>query len=199
MEKLESSWMRKIAIALCAFAVACCCGLMTGCASENSEDAVRNTVTDELDQIKNSDPELIDEIASQTTEFKELEMYNITAADAYQAMFSDFDYKIEKVEVDGDKATVGIVFTTKDLSKFQNALIEAAQQAQANGEFDNMNQEQANEAIGKMVIDTIKALPVSQTPVTDFQVVKKNGAWEMADDSGTILQEALFPTSVMNR
>lgn len=197
MENTAWSWARKGAVALFALLVACCCTFLAGCA-ENSEEAVRNAVTSELDEVKNFDQEAIEEIASGSTEFAALSAYGITATDAYEAIFSDFDYTIEDVKIDGDKATVGIKFTTKDLAKFQSALVTAAQQADADGALEGLSQTEMNEAIGQIVLNTIKELPVTETQVIDFDVVKKDGKWQMAADSGEVLQEALFPTSVMS-
>ncbi len=170
---------------------------LAGCA-ENSEDAVRNAVTNELDEIKNYDTEAIEEIASGSTEFAALSAYGITATDAYEAIFSDFDYTIEDVKVDGDKATVGIKFTTKDLNKFQSALVTAAQQADADGSLEGLTQTEMNAKIGELVLNTIKDLPTTETKVIEFDVVKQGGNWQMANDSGEVLQEALFPSSVMS-
>lgn len=197
MENTVWSWARKGVVALFALLVACCCMFLAGCA-ENSEDAVRNAVTNELDEIKNYDTEAIEEIASGSTEFAALSAYGITATDAYEAIFSDFDYTIEDVKVDGDKATVGIKFTTKDLNKFQSALVTAAQQADADGSLEGLTQTEMNAKIGELVLNTIKDLPTTETKVIEFDVVKQGGNWQMANDSGEVLQEALFPSSVMS-
>lgn len=197
MENKAQTWARKGFIALLVALVVCCCTLLAGCA-ESADDAVRKVVTDEFNEIKNASAEEVEELAGDSSEFAALSAYGITAADAYDAIFSDFDYKIDSIKVDGDKATVGVVFTTKDLTTFQSALVTAAQDAANNGTFDNMTTSEMNAAIGQLVLDTIKNLPTTETKVIDFEVNKVAGNWEMADDSGDILQEALFPTSVMN-
>lgn len=197
MENTTWSWARKGVVALFALLVACSCMFLAGCA-ENSEEAVRNAVTNELDEIKNFDTEEIEAFASESTEFAALSSYGITATAAYEAIFSDFDYAIEEVKVDGDKATVGIKFTTKDLNKFQSALVAAAQQADADGSLEGLTQTELNAKIGDLVINTIKDLPTTETQVINFDVVKQGGSWQMASDSGEVLQEALFPASVMS-
>lgn len=197
MENTTWSWARKGVVALFALLVACSCMFLAGCA-ENSEEAVRNAVTNELDEIKNFDTEEIEAFASESTEFAALSSYGITATAAYEAIFSDFDYAIEEVKVDGDKATVGIKFTTKDLNKFQSALVAAAQQADADGSLEGLTQTELNAKIGDLVINTIKDLPTTETQVINFDVVKQGGNWQMASDSGEVLQEALFPASVMS-
>ena len=102
MERTTWSWAHKAALAVVAFVVACCCAFLSGCA-ENSEEAARNAVTSELDQIKNVDAAAIEEIAGGSAEFQALSTYGITANDAYEAIFSDFDYQIEGVKVDGTR------------------------------------------------------------------------------------------------
>lgn len=144
MEKTTGSWMKKGVVALLALLVAGCCMLLAGCAEENSEEAVRKVVTEELDQVKNIDEAAIEELAGDSSEFQELETYGITATDAYNAVFSDFDYQIESVEVDGDTATVGVKFTTKDFTKFQSALTEAAQKASTDGSLTGLSTQQLN-------------------------------------------------------
>ncbi|WP_251197424.1 hypothetical protein [Anaerotardibacter muris] len=194
MEKAQA-WAQKGIIALLAVFVACCCTFLAGCA-ENAEDAVRKVVTEEFDEVKNASAEEIEQLSAASSEFASLSAYGITAADAYDAIFSEFDYKIDSIKVDGDKATVGVVFTTKDLTTFQSALTTAAQNAVADGSLAEA--EDMNAAIGQLVIDTIKDLPTTETKVIEFDVVKVAGNWEMASDSGEILQEALFPSSIMN-
>ena len=197
METTTWSWARKAAVAVFAFAVACCCMLLSGCA-ENSEEAVRNAVTDEFNEVKNFDTEAIEQIAGSSSEFQALSTYGITATDAYEAIFSDFDYQIESVKVDGDKATVGVKFTAKDLTKFQSALVAAAQQAGSDGSLNGLTQQQMNEKIGQLVLDTIKGLPTTETETVDFECVKKDGKWQLSDSAGQTLQNALFPSSVMS-
>ena len=196
MEKTAWSWARKGVVALLAVLVAGCCMFLAGCA-ENSEEAVRNAVSEEFDQIKNADMEAIEEIAGDSAEFKALEAYNITATDAYAAIFSDFDYQIESVKVEGDKAVVGIKFTAKDLSQFQSELVAAAQQMSTDGSLTGLSTSEINAKIGEMVLNTIKALPTTETDVIDFDCVKKNGKWQLTDESGVVLQEAVVPANVM--
>lgn len=90
MEKTSWSWAQKGIIALFAAMVACCCVFLAGCA-ENSEEAVRNVVTTELDAVKNSDTETIEAIAGDSSEFQALSTYGISATDAYEAVFNGFD------------------------------------------------------------------------------------------------------------
>lgn len=196
MERTTWSWVHKAVVAVFAFVVACCCMLLSGCAEDN-EEAARNAVADELNEVKNFDAETIEQALGSSAEFQALGAYGITATDAYEAIFSDFDYQIEGVKVDGDKATVSVKITSKDLSQFQDALIAAVQQASEDGSFDNLSQQQLNEKVGQLVIETIKSLPTTQTDVVDFDCVKRDGKWQLASNSGQVLQEALFPTSVM--
>ena len=197
MEKTSWSWAQKGIIALFAAMVACCCVFLAGCA-ENSEEAVRNVVTTELDAVKNSDTETIEAIAGDSSEFQALSTYGISATDAYEAVFNGFDYKIESVKVDGDKAVVGVKLTAKDLTKFQSALGEAAQNLAKDSSFTSMTTQEMNQAIGKLVLDTIKDLPTTETDTVELDVVKKDGKWQLSNSAGVALQEALFPSSVMN-
>ena len=196
MEKTSWSWVQKGIVALFAAMVACCCVFLAGCA-ENSEEAVRNVVTSEFDAVKNSDTETIEALAGDSSEFQALSVYGISATDAYEAVFSDFDYKIESIKVDGDKAVVDVKLTSKDLSKFQNALVEAAEKLASDGSFTSMTTQEMNQAIGKLVLDTIRDLPTTETDTVELDVVKKDGKWQLSDNAGVALQEALFPSSVM--
>lgn len=193
MEKTTGSWMKKSVVALLALLVAGCCMLLAGCAEENSEEAVRKVVTEELDQVKNIDEAAIEELAGDSSEFQELETYGITATDAYNAVFSDFDYQIESVEVDGDTATVGVKFTTKDFTKFQSALTEAAQKASTDGSLTGLSTQQLNEKIGQLVMDVIKDLPTTETDVVELECTKTNGKWELDDSAGDAFAAEVFP------
>lgn len=196
MEKTTWSWMRKGAAVLFALLVACCCMLLAGCA-ENSEDAVRKAATSELDQIKNMDAATLEEIAGDSSEFDELSTYGITTTDAYDAIFGEFDYTIEGIKVDGDKATVTAKFTAKDLSQFQSALTEAAEKAQADGTLNATSQSELNTVIGQLVLDTINGLPTTETEPVDLECAKVNGEWQLTDNAADAMQEAMFPSSVL--
>ena len=44
----------------------------------------------------------------------------------------------------------------------------------------------------------IKDLPTTETDTVELDVVKKDGKWQLSNSAGVALQEALFPSSVMN-
>lgn len=84
------------------------------------------------------------------------------------------------------------------MTKFQSALVEAAQNLAKDSSFTSMTTQEMNQAIGKLVLDTIKDLPTTETDTVELDVVKKDGKWQLSNSAGVALQEALFPSSVMN-
>lgn len=196
MERTTWSWAHKAALAVVAFVVACCCAFLSGCA-ENSEEAVRNLVSSEFDQVKQVDADTIEEYSTDSAEITMLRSFGVTPADIYEALFDGFDYEIKNIEVEGDKATVSVVLSSKDFTNYQSDLSAAVQSEEFLASVKGLPTEEVQAAAAQLLLKEIKDLPVAQSEEVSFTCVKKDGRWQLGNDVVTVFQEVLNPSDMV--
>jgi hypothetical protein len=194
MEKFMSSWLKRALLVGLACVLVACCGLLTGCQSE--EDAVKSAVSAEFDKVKNLDETEITTLIDSQEDFSGLEAYGITVTDVYKAMFDGFDYEITNVEVNEDTATVGVIFTVKDLNQYQSAMAEAASSSDV---FENVTYSELKTKIGELLISTLNGLETKQTDEVEF-ICEKNseGVWNLSSDSYKVFSDAILPAELLD-
>lgn len=192
MEKTTYAWIKKGILALLTVLLAGCCIVLAGC-GQSAEESIREVIANEFDEMKNRSTEQLEGLSGTSAQFAGLSQPGVTSAEVFDAIFSDFDYRIESIEVDGDRATVGIVFITKDMSGFYEEFNKNGTKAAENGEINSQ------EDVGKIFLETIRGLPTQETGVVEFEMVESAGTWKLANDFRSILSEALYPKSIMSR
>lgn len=196
MSKSTFTWSQKGIVVVVAILVAFSCAMLTGCKTnkaENPEESVRQAITTELDVINNPNEEAIQQFLQSSKEASSLTQFGLGPEDTYKAMLSDFSYEIESIKVDGTTATANIVFTTKDLMQLGTVWAQVSDEAEKAGKLKTDDEAHA------LMIETIKGLPTITTSPIKFQVIKSDDTWKMAENSGQVAAEALFPSSVMAR
>ncbi|MFR5091755.1 MAG: hypothetical protein ACLTDR_06805 [Adlercreutzia equolifaciens] len=79
-------------------------GVSAGCSSGTSdEDAIRASLASELDSIKDIDDAFVNEF-SESIDMSQLSVYGIDGVEFMKSYLSGFDYAIDSINVDGDKA-----------------------------------------------------------------------------------------------
>ena len=75
---------------------------LAGCSSGTSdEDAIRASLSSELDSIKNIDDAFVNEF-SESIDMSQLSVYGIDGVEFMKSYLSGFDYTIDSINVDGD-------------------------------------------------------------------------------------------------
>ncbi len=166
---------RRIAVACIAALMTVCLGMLAGC-GPSSEEVIRDGVTQELDGLKNQDDAAMAEIVSGAN-MSGLEVYGLDANEFMKAYLNGFDYRIDDVTVDGDKAQVTVVLTCKSFSAYEKALQDAADQLMGDESFAELDRSAMNQKIGETVMTALAGIEPTETEpiVLDYELA--NNTW----------------------
>lgn len=153
---------------------------------------VQDNITYQLDGLKNLDEDAIDNLYS-IVPVSNLGNYGITKQEMYDALLSDFDYKIESITVDPDglSASADVSMTIKDLTDLQYELSGANNKEEIISVLENMPTKQVDETIEYIHADNYKDLyGWSADPISDDNDWVINGG-----NMSSIINDALFEQS----
>lgn len=166
------------------------CGFLTSCGQDN-EKLIRDSLTEELDDIKNLDPAYLEELTSDPN-VSQLESFGIDPEEFVTSYLTGFDYRIDDVTVNGDTATATVVLTTKSFSQFNDALNDATTDLLNDESIYSMSMDEIYQVIGQTVMDVLDGLPTNETdPLTlDYELIDKT--WTPTAASQSMLESALM-------
>lgn len=153
-------------------------GVMAGCNSGPSdEEVIRQSLTEELDQIKNMDDEFINAMATDM-DVDELATYGIDGVEFMKTYLDGFDYKIGDITVDGNKATAQVTLTCKSFTAYNQAVQQAATELATDTErLQAMTTDQLNQLLGQTVMDALAGVEVAETDQIDITFTKNGNTW----------------------
>lgn len=164
--------------------------VLTGCSETNPEDAIRQDITANFDQIKNLDDAAIEELADEMGETG-LEDYGIDTTELITSMLDGFDYSIESITVDGDNAEATLSVTSKSMGELMNmdadAMTEALMEDLMSGALDANDDDAVNVWAGEYVMNLVDAIEPSEKTIT-LAYVNGDDGWELDESSGDALE-----------
>lgn len=164
---------------------------MTGC-SDNSEEVIRESLTEDFDQLKNMDPELV---AQYATSFPEstMEQVGLTSDEVVKALLAGFDGTVDSVTVNGDTAEAVVTLKSKNFSDVESSMENLQAEMLDNlDQFSDMSTEEIKQWAGDKIMETIQGLPVvTHEPVT-LEYELNGNTWEPAPGTEQKLQSALM-------
>lgn len=184
--------LKKIAsiMASCVLAL----GMMTalsGC-GPSDEEQITKAVTNTYDAYKNADSSSLSEIVTslENEAIKELGIDNTEFA---TVIVEGFDYAIEGIQIDGNKATVSMMFAGKSYTEMLNKISETTDKLANDPAFATLPQDQRLSTAGQMVMNAFKELPVKNEQTT-LEYVRENGTWKAAETQAglTAIDNVLF-------
>ena len=180
--KGETMKKRILALMLALTAAVACFGL---CSCSSDESAIKKAISSDFDTIKN-----LTEADLEGVESLGLDEYGISDLDFYKAYFEDFAYSIDKVEVNGDKATATVTMTIKSVSEFGTAFADSISKLDYS-ELLTMTESELNKALADMVFDAVHA--VKATPLDPIQVTltKTSSGWEIDKSIASIVNTVI--------
>jgi hypothetical protein len=171
---------RKYLLPLCTFAL-----VFGGCA-ENEEQKIETLLVQDLDSYKEQKSEALDNLVT-LLDAQEFETYGIDPYAFVSDYLEGFDYSIDSIEVEEDHASVQVTLTNKSMADY-NEKLEAAS---ANLNQEESSQEEINEQIGQMVLESMSdAEVVEKEPVT-LAYTKTEDGWQADEQNSEILAAAL--------
>lgn len=153
---------------------------------------MRNSLSAELDSIKNLDEKFVNEI-SEAIDMSRLSLYGIDGMEFMRSYLSGFDYAIDSVTVDGDTAQAQLTLTCKSYTGYQKALQAAVDNITANPEeLAGMSNDDINKKIGEIVIQSLDGVELKPTEPITINYTKSEGTWEAASSTSGDIAAALM-------
>lgn len=174
----KTSTMKK-AVALLAAAlltVMCACALV-GC-GPNSEELIRNSISEEFDAYKNLDDAKLSEIADKAEE-EGLDELGINGTEFATAILDGFDYNIDSVVVNDKTATAELTIVSKSYSGFESQLEAVVDELKDDPSFADMTTEEMQNALGERVMaafDNVET--VTENVTLNYQLNADGNIWE---------------------
>ncbi len=172
-----------LAVSLCA---------VTGC-QDNSEELIRQSLTEEIDEIKAMDDAMVSEMASSIPGASTLSSVGISSEELVRALLQGFDGTIDSVTVNGDTADAVVTFTSKDFSSITEAMNTLQSEVSENTEqFANMSRQEIMDWIGDRTMQMIDELPVvTHEPVT-LTYEREGNTWQPTAGAESAMMSTLF-------
>lgn len=204
---VQSMWRKVCAVVLGAVLAAVPIAGLTACGA-NPAEQVKAVVAANLDEVKNLDPEAIDELGSMN-ELKQIETtYGISADRALKAFYGHFNYTIDEVTVEGDTATVKVTSSNIDLQKvmenYMNSITEFATSEDAQKLMSEGGQKAVQDKVVELLMSSLEAdgVPIAEGQ-TELAMERDGDSWTYANEEevlqvlfgGQDLQSALSQLS----
>ena len=165
--------------------------VLTGCSGTNPEEAIRQDITTNFDEIKNLDDATMEEFAEELGDTG-LESYGIETTELLTSMLDGFDYSIESVTVDGDAAVAEVSVTAKSMGELMNmdadAMTEALMEDLTSGALDANDDDAVNAWAGAYVMNLVDAIEPSDKTVT-LTYINGDDGWELDESSNSEIEQ----------
>lgn len=190
METAKKSLTKWALLVLTAALAATMLAGLTACGGESAEDVIRKGVTEELESIKNLDQAALDEImAGAGAADAGLDEYGIDMEEFCRTWLTGFDYSVDNVTVDGEKATVTVTITCKSLMEGVNIFMDKVTALTEDPEAMSQSMDELNQQMGTMLMEAIGEAP-AETNTVDLPYVLNGNTWEPGAGFDTALGQA---------
>ncbi len=165
---------------------------VTGC-QDNSEEVIRQSLTEEIDQIKNLDENMVNEFASSIPGASTLSSVGISSDELVRALLQGFDGTVDSVTVDGNTADAVVTFTSKDFSSLADNMDSLEEEMTNDPEqFADMSRQQIKDWVGERTMQMINELPVvTHEPVT-ITYERDGNTWAPTADAQSKMISTIF-------
>ncbi|WP_165062792.1 hypothetical protein [Adlercreutzia sp. ZJ154] len=147
-----------------------------GCAGQNSEQLIRDSLTKQLDKYKNADEAAMTELAT-VAESEGLDEMGIDSQEFAAAVLDGFDYSIDKIVVNDNNATASVSITSKSYTDFENRMNDVISGITSDPAFAEMTEEEATTALGEKVMQAFDECEII-TENADIEYTLKDNVWE---------------------
>lgn len=148
---------------------------MTGC-GQNSEQLIRDSLTQQLDSYKNADDAALSELAT-VAENEGLDEIGIDSQEFAAAVLDGFDYSIDNVTVDGNSATASVTIISKSYTDFETRINQILTDLPNDESLQDMAEEEVTQMLGEKVMEVFDQTEVI-TEQADIEYKLENNVWE---------------------
>lgn len=174
-------------------------GAMAGCA-DNSEQVIRDSLVQELDELKNPEGETLAEISSSLPS-STLTQMGLSSEEIARAMLDGFDGTVDSVTVNGTTAEAVVTLSSKNFVDLQDDLETAMDDIQTEmtenaDQYAGMSYSEITDELyakaGAKIMEVIQNAPVvTHDPIT-LEYVRNGNTWEPTAGAESELYSALF-------
>lgn len=169
---------------------------ITGCASNASHDEkieanieiIEDSLKQNFDQVKSKD--FVNELSKSISNDENLAAYGVSASEMCEAWLSDFNYDINNVTIEGNKATANLTLHIKPLNKATNEWNELVDEQVALPE-EKKSEALSNDELGKRFIEMLSGSTPQPQTIDITYTQNADGIWE-ADESYSDVLRAAF-------
>lgn len=185
--------LKRLVAVVAAGVFACSLLALSGC-GQDSEELIREGLTEELESLKALDEATLDELMSEadTSAVSVFESYGVDAREFVKAYLDGFDYAIEGVEVDGDQASARLTFTCKSFTDLESVLEDSAMSFATDPSTASLTEDELNAKIGELLMTAVAQTPVRETDPFVVYYANTDDVWELTSDSEDTIVNALF-------
>lgn len=195
---MKMIWKRATTILLAlAMSAGLCIGLAACSSTQNDEQVIRSELDKAFAALKNPTDDVIKEFADEAT-LQEMEEFGVDPAEMLKHFFGKFEYTIDSVKVDGDKAVATVTTTNVD---FQAVMDDFTNNITSNDELmakvtETMATATSEKDLYPIIFEYLfKAIDESDklaTDTYDISIEKKNGTWDFTEEGKQTLMSAMF-------
>jgi hypothetical protein len=175
---------RIVLIALAALMSFALLSALTGC-GKSDEQAIREGLTQELEDLRNPDSDLRKEIINEAA--ADLETVGIDPQKFFSALLDGFKFEIGTITVSGNKATAEITMTCRQAA----AAMQAATERGIAEVTADMTEEQIQARIGEIILEELGKASLETTTVT-IPCTKTDNVWSEDAGAEDIYMNTLF-------
>lgn len=185
--------LKRIAAVVLTGVLACSLLALSGC-GEDSEEVIRAGVTEELDGLKALDEATLDELmgGADASALSEFTTYGIDAREFVKTYLDGFDYTIEGIEIDEDRAYVDVTFTCKSFTDIMDVLENSIVASASDLSVQGMTTDELNAKVGELLMDATTQTQVRTTEPFTLEYQKADNVWEPAANMESTITAALF-------
>jgi hypothetical protein len=162
------------------------CGLF-----QDDKALITNALTEELNQIKNLDDDMMETMLASDSSYDDLEEFGVSGRQFIEEYLAGFDFSIEDVVVDGNTATATLTLTIKKTSEIEDALYSKAEAFLADESNAALTQDEFYAAYGKLFLEVVRGVDATKSDAFEIVYTKSDGAWTPTSDVNAIIAEAM--------
>lgn len=183
--KLATVVAMVLAVLIAAFSFAGCAA-----STDSGEEAIRASLTEELGAVKSLDASFVDEVLAGMGD-SDFDQLGVSAQDFLSKYFEGFDYAIDVIEIDGDKAFATVTLHCKSFRSFCSSVDYESKRILGNTDVSALQEDELNALVGEIVFSSLDQAEVSACEPVVFEYELVDGQWVQGDAYASVLVDAL--------
>lgn len=164
---------------------------LLSCSSKTDKEVIQESIAKELDGFKNMDDTALANFVDDM-DIDELSQFNVNPKDFMHSYLDGFDYFIDDIEIDSNKATATVTLSCKSFSEYESKLSDATAHLSDSDTLTQMSSSELNELFGSIIMDSLEETPVKNTQPIYIVFTKNNNTWVPSGSASYDIANALM-------